>query len=108
MGLISLPWFMTLYYYLVDGSLPLDVTPNVAKRIRYRANKLILGDDGRLLDKKTGREMLHEGNALEKIQAIHEEGHLGINNTLDKVFKNYLVHDGRRIVTEVVKTCNTC
>lgn len=108
MGLISLPWFMTLYYYLVDGSLPIDVTPNVAKRIRYRAAKLILSEDGRLLDKKTGREMLHEGNALEIIQNIHNEGHLGINNTLDKVAKYYLVHGGREIVTKVVKSCDTC
>lgn len=108
MGLISLPWFMTLYYYLVDGSLPIDVTRNVAKRIRYRAERLILAEDGRLLDKKTGRELLHEGNAWEKVLAIHNEGHLGINNTLDKVMKYFLVHDGRKIVTSVVKNCDTC
>ncbi|KAL0580136.1 hypothetical protein ABG067_008586, partial [Albugo candida] len=59
----------------------------------------MLGDDGRVLEKKTGRELLHEGNAYQKIKEVHEEGHRGIVNTLDKVTKHYLVHGGRELVT---------
>lgn len=105
---MSLPWFLTLYQYLSDGSLPIDVTKNVTRRIQYRAKKLMLAEDGRMLEKKSGRELLHEGNALQKIQDIHNEGHVGINNTLDKVYKYFLVHDGRKLVTSIVKSCETC
>lgn len=108
MGVMSLPWFLTLYQYLVDGSLPIDVTKNVTRRIQYRAKKLMIAEDGRMLERKSGRELLHEGNALQKIQDIHSEGHVGINNTLDKVYKYFLVHDGRKLVTSVVKSCETC
>lgn len=61
-----------------------------------------------MLEKKTGRELLHEGNALSKIQEIHKESHMGINNTLNKVVQYYLVHGGRELVDAVVKSCDTC
>lgn len=108
MGLISLPWYLSLLYYITDGSYPKDATEYVSRRIRYRANLLMINDDGVLIERKTGRELLHEGNALHKIIGIHNEGHLGISKTLDKVTKNYLVHDGRKLVTTVVKSCDTC
>lgn len=108
MGLITLPWYLSLLYYLTDGSYPKDADGSIARRIRYRANLLMINDDGVLVEKKTGRELLHEGNALQKIIDIHNEGHQGITNTLDKVTRNYLVHEGRSLVTSVVKGCDTC
>lgn len=108
MAVISFPWYLALFNYLTDGSLPLDITKDYARRIRYRAKLMMLSNDGRVLEKKTGRELLHEGNALSKIQDIHKEGHLGINNTLVKLSKYYLVHGGRDMVTAVVKSCETC
>jgi hypothetical protein len=108
MGLISLPWYLSLLYFLTDGSYPKDATESISRRIRYRANLLMINEEGVLVEKKSGRELLHEGNALQRIQDIHNEGHQGINNTLDKVTKYYLVHEGRKLVTSVVKGCETC
>ena len=108
MSPLTFPWFLTLFYYLSDGSYPIDATENVMRGIRYRCKLLMLGDDGRVLEKKTGRELLHEGNALQKIKEVHTEGHRGIINTLKKVSKYYLVHGGRELVTAVVKSCESC
>jgi transposase InsO family protein len=47
-------------------------------------------------------------NALQKIEELHREGHPGILNTLDKVTKYFVLHDGRALVTSVVKSCETC
>lgn len=105
---LPLPWFLSLFYYLSDGSFPKDATENMCRRIRYKCEQLYLGDDGRVVEKKTGRELLHEGNAYQKIKEIHEEGHRGIVNTLKKVSRYFLVHGGRDIVTAVVKSCESC
>lgn len=108
MSPISFPWFLSLFYYLSDGTFPKDVTENVKRRIIYRCKQLILADDGRVLEQKTGRELLHEGNAYQKIKEVHAEGHRGIANTLKKVSLFYLVHGGREIVSAVVKSCESC
>ncbi|KAK4516119.1 uncharacterized protein ATC70_011082 [Mucor velutinosus] len=68
----------------------------------------MLADDGRVLELNTGRELLHEGTALQKVQEVHKEGHQGILNTLDKVARHYMIQDCRELVTTVVKSCDTC
>lgn len=105
---ISFPWFLSLYYYLLDGTFPKDATSNLKKKIRYQCARLFIGDDGRVLEVKSGRELLHEGNAQQKIQEVHREGHLGILKTLDKVSAYYLVRDCREMVTAIVNSCETC
>ncbi|KAI8050093.1 hypothetical protein BDF21DRAFT_323469, partial [Thamnidium elegans] len=50
---ISFPWYLTLFNFLSNGSLPLDVTKDFARRIRYRAKLMVLSEDGRVLEKKT-------------------------------------------------------
>lgn len=105
---ISFPWYISLYYFLLNGSYPKDVDGKISRKIRYQCKRLVLGDDGRILELKSGRELLHEGNALGKVEEIHREGHQGILNTLDKVSKYFLLHDGREMVTNVVKSCETC
>lgn len=108
MGLISFPWFLALSYYLTNGSFPKEVTRDMVRKIRYRARLLVVAEDGRLLEKKTGRELLHKGNAYQKVLDIHNEGHLGINNTLAKVTKYYYLQGGRELVISVVKACESC
>jgi hypothetical protein len=105
---ISFPWFLSLYYYLLNGSYPKNATANVRQRIRYQVKKLMIAEDGRLLERSSGRELLHGGNALLKVQDVHREGHQGIQNTLIKVAKFYVLHEGRELVESVVKSCETC
>lgn len=93
---------------MLDGSFPKDATRNLRKKIRYQCAKYCIGEDGRVLERKTGRELLHEGTALRKVQDVHLEGHQGILNTLDKVARFYVLHDGRELVEQVVKSCETC
>ncbi|CEP07421.1 hypothetical protein, partial, partial [Parasitella parasitica] len=105
---ISFPWYLSLYYYLLNGSYPKDADSKVCRKVRYQCGKLRLAEDGRLLEIKSGRELLHEGNALQRVQEIHQEGHQGILNTLDKISRYYLLHEGRDMVEAVVKSCETC
>lgn len=107
MSLLTFPWFLTLYYYLSQGVYPKDADDNTKRRIQYKC-KLLMLDGDRVLEKKTGRELLHEGNAYQKIKEIHEEGHMGITNTLKKVSQFYLVHGGKELVTAVCKSCESC
>ncbi|KAG1180962.1 hypothetical protein G6F36_010218 [Rhizopus arrhizus] len=105
---ISFAWFLTIYHYLADGSLPEDCDKKTAQRIRYQAKKWCRSDDGSLLEKGTGRRLLHEGDALEVVKRIHQEGHFGILNTIDKVNKYYVVSECRKLVTAVVHSCEAC
>lgn len=105
---ISLPWYISLYYFLLNGSYPKDADSKVCRKIRYHCSKLMLADDGRVLELNTGRELLHEGTALQRVQEVHKEGHQGILNTLDKVTRYYMIQDCRELVTTVVKSCDTC
>lgn len=105
---ISFAWFLTIYHYLADGSLPEDCDKKTAQRIRYQAKKWCQSDEGFLLEKGTGRRLLHEGDALEVVKRIHQEGHFGILNTIDKVNKYYVVSGCRELVTAVVHSCETC
>lgn len=82
---ISLSWYISLYYFLLNGSYPKDADSKVCRKIRYHCSKLRLANDGRVLELNYGRELLHEGTALQKVQEVHKEGHQGILNTLDKV-----------------------
>lgn len=105
---LPFPWFLSLYYYMLDGVFPKDADANMKKKIRYQCKKLIIGEDGRVLERKSGRELLHEGNALQKVQEIHREGHVGVLNTLDKVSRFFLLHGSRKMVEGVVQSCETC
>ncbi|KAG1465346.1 hypothetical protein G6F56_004905 [Rhizopus delemar] len=105
---ISFAWFLALYHYLVDGTLPMDCDKKIRQRIQYQAKKWYVSDDGDLLEVGTGRKLLHKGNALEVVTRIHVEGHFGVLNTLEKVNRYYVLAEGRELVNTVVKSCETC
>lgn len=65
---ISLPpWYISLYYFLLNGSYPKDADSKVCRKIRYHCSKLMSAKDGRLLEVNSGRELLHKGIALQKV-----------------------------------------
>ncbi|KAG1168812.1 hypothetical protein G6F70_008948 [Rhizopus microsporus] len=105
---MSFAVFLAIYYYLDNGKYPEDCSARKDKqRLHYQASKLFI-DGGRLLEKTTNREVLHEGNAWHIVRAVHEEGHLGINNTMKKLLRGFVCSEAKSLVTEVVKNCSTC
>lgn len=105
---MSFAWFVAIYRHLVDGTYPSGCTDaNEKRRIKYQAKKYFVDGD-RLLEMGTGREVVHEGNAVEIIRMVHGEGHLGVVNTVKKLLLGYVCTEAREIVAEVVKTCETC
>jgi hypothetical protein len=68
--------------------------------------------NGRLYTRVKGEEesleVLHEGNIEEVIKKVHEEGHIGINNTWYKVKSRYYAPSLFDKVKEVLKVCDTC
>ena len=61
---LTFAWFLSLYYFLVDGSIPKGADAKLIKKIKYQSKRLCV-EEGRLLELSTGREVLHEGNAFE-------------------------------------------
>ena len=104
---VSFGWFLALYRYIQDGTLPQDCDGKTRRRLEMHSKRWYISDD-RLLEKSTARPLLHEGEALEVVKRLHEEGHFGILNTMDRVNKYCVVSKCRELVTAVVKSCDTC
>ncbi|OMJ11721.1 Retrovirus-related Pol polyprotein from transposon [Smittium culicis] len=59
--------------------------------------------------KKFGlRKVLHEKNAKDKVQEIHDESHNGISNTWERFKSSFYGTGLYGIVKEVVSSCDTC
>ncbi|KAG1466270.1 hypothetical protein G6F56_004720 [Rhizopus delemar] len=103
---MSLANFIAIYYFLDNGQYPVNcVDRKDRQRVHYQARKYKIVD-GRILEVATGRELLHEGTAWSIIKKVHEEGHMGILNTIKKVVLAFVCSETREVVTDVVKSCH--
>lgn len=105
------PFYLSLYYYITRKTYPTDADEKTKKRIRFHANKY-QAYRGRLYakgeDDEPGLELLHEGNADEVIKTVHEEGHVGINNTWRKLRMAYTGPCLFERVRTIVQSCESC
>lgn len=112
---MDFPRYIALFNYVTTKNYPQDATVKVKSSIRAKA-KRYLASKGKLFEKvvmsdgKTyyGRQLLHEGNIEEAIIRVHNEGHIGINYTWNKVHLQYVGQGLQKLVTEIVKACDTC
>lgn len=98
--------------YLRDGSYPRDALEQDRAALRRRAQKYTL-NNGRLFRQTRSPfaqplEVLHEMNDLRKIREVHEELHLGVDNTYNNVCKLYTGNGLKERVQEVVSSCLVC
>lgn len=105
------PFYLAIYYYLTQGSYPINSTDSVKRRIRNQAKKYH-AHQGRLYrkvsDDELGPELVHEGNVNDIIAKVHNEGHFGINNTWKRLCLNYTGPKLFERVREYVQGCQTC
>lgn len=104
------PRYLAIYYLLTENRFPLDCDDIYKKKLRNTA-RMYLAEDGKLFKKQRdgsrGLEVLHEGNADEVIKRVHEEGHLGINNTWRRLRLRYEGYQLFERVRNWVKSCET-
>jgi hypothetical protein len=105
---LSFPKYLAISYFVQNGIFPKDATRNDKRKIRYQGSKYFLSPGGRLLEKGTNKELLHECNAFDVILKVHKEGHTGIARTRRKVLFAYTIQGVEDIVKIVVKGCVTC
>jgi hypothetical protein len=110
------PEYVALYFYITRGTYPADSTTILKKRLQRKARKFV-AYKGKLYRKNEddeeetnilGKELLHEGNILDIITRVHEEGHFGIKNTYTKVSLQYEGKGLYDITTKMVKSCLVC
>ncbi|KAI9338311.1 hypothetical protein BD770DRAFT_415449 [Pilaira anomala] len=97
---MDFPTYIALYNYVVSKSYPRDATESLKATIRGKAKKF-LASKGQLFEIRWGedecayygRQLLHEGTMDAAIIKVHNEGHLGENNTWSKVHLQFLVYD---------------
>ncbi|OMH80180.1 Retrovirus-related Pol polyprotein from transposon [Zancudomyces culisetae] len=103
-----------LYYsaikdYLENYNYPSGADEGFRKKLRNKASKYILKDE--LLYRKSKgvlKEVLHEKNIKESIKKIHEESHLGIENTWRVAAQKYSGEGLYEVVKRVVMECLNC
>jgi hypothetical protein len=105
------PTYIAITQLIKNKTYPLDSTTKFKKKMDLMAKKYMVFN-GRLYTKAKGEEesleVLHEGNIEEVIKKVHEEGHVGINNTWYKVKLRYHASNLFDKVKEVLKVCDTC
>ncbi|KAG1444278.1 hypothetical protein G6F56_010365 [Rhizopus delemar] len=105
---MKFPWFLTLYYYLTDGSYPEDATKVQKQRVRRHAKKYEIRGE-HIFEKLTGKQVLHEGNVREILLQVHKESHLGVRHLYTALKLRYNYH--KKLYSscrEIVKECETC
>jgi hypothetical protein len=105
---LTFPKYLAIIYFIKDGTFPKDADRNDKRRIRYQGMKYFISPGGRLIEKGTNRELLHECNAFDVILKIHNEGHTGIARTRRKVLSAYTIQGVEKLVKNIVKGCATC
>lgn len=104
--------YVAISNYLRDQSYPRDALEKDREALRRRAQKYTLFQER--LYRRTHvptapqLEVLHERNDLEKIRQIHDEFHLGVDNTYANVMKKYTGNGLKDRVQEVVSSCLLC
>ncbi|KAG1140938.1 hypothetical protein G6F37_012897 [Rhizopus arrhizus] len=107
------PTYIAIRHYLDKKKYPLGMDLEKDKRkFRKKAKKYTILS-GKLYSRVNPKqenplELLHEGNLPEVIKQIHQEGHLGINNTWNRVKLQYTAPKLFEAVREVIKHCETC
>lgn len=106
---MKLAWFLSLYYYLLNGSYPNGAGKVLKQKIRRHANKLEIRGEA-LLEKKTLKEVLHEANVRETLEKVHKESHMGPNKLLKQVQSHFVYHGkGLSVLCKAICTeCETC
>ena len=106
------PFYLSLVHYLARERYPLDSTEKIKRKIQFHASKYMLVDEclySRSEDTELrGPELLYEGIANEVIQAMHNEGHFGINNTWRRLKMAYTGPALFEKVRMLVQGCTTC
>ncbi|KAG2190727.1 hypothetical protein INT47_003139 [Mucor saturninus] len=101
---MDFPYYIALYNYVRLKTYPVEATPSVKAGIRAKSKKVVQ-EDGR---EYYGRQLLHEGTIEEVVLKVHNEGHVGVNNTWNKVHLQYVGKGLRDVVKELVESCITC
>lgn len=105
---LSFPKYLAISYYIKNSTFPIGSNLNDRRKLRYHAKRYDLTPGGRLLEKETAKELLHECNAFDVILKIHNEGHTGIALTRKKVLSAFAIHGIEKLVKNVVQGCETC
>lgn len=112
---MEFPYYIALYNYVRLKTYPVNATPSVKAGIRAKA-KRFLASKGCLYEKVVqedgkmyyGRQLLHEGTIEEIVLKVHNEGHVGVNNTWNKVHLQYVGKGLHKLVNDLVESCITC
>lgn len=101
-------WYIVLYYYLLDGSYPDGASKVMKQKIRRHASKLEIRHEN-LIDKETGKQVLHEGNVRKVLVQLHEESHLGVKHLYAQANDHFIYHMKLySACQDICKECVTC
>ncbi|KAG0738833.1 hypothetical protein G6F62_009276 [Rhizopus arrhizus] len=101
------PWYLAIYYYLTDGSYPNGSSKVDKQKIRRHACKYYIHGES-LVDKVTGKKILHDANVREVLIKLHEENHFS-GRGLHRLAQQHYIYD--RLSTtcnELARECPTC
>ncbi|OMH80131.1 Pro-Pol polyprotein, partial [Zancudomyces culisetae] len=102
-------YFTAITHYLQTYEYPRGADESFRTKLRNKAKKYTLhGDKLCRVIKGQVKEVLHEKNIEETIKLVHEESHLGIENTWIKVKEKYTGEGLYDVVKKVVNECFTC
>lgn len=112
---MDFPSYVALYNYVLKKTYPIDATETVKAGIRAKAKKYLVSK-GKLFERVLqddgfeyyGRQLLHEGTIEEAVLKVHNEGHLGMNYTWNRVHLQFVGKGLNKIVNELVESCVTC
>ncbi|CEG73685.1 hypothetical protein RMATCC62417_09017 [Rhizopus microsporus] len=101
-------WYLALFYYLWDYSYPEGANKIIKQKIRRHASKYSIYGDY-LIEKSSGKQVLHDGNVREILLGIHQESHFGPTQLFRQVeplfvYKKKLYQASK----EIAKGCETC
>ncbi|CEP06856.1 hypothetical protein [Parasitella parasitica] len=102
-------WFLSLYYYILNGSYPTDASKVIKQKIRRHAANLEIRGEA-LVEKKTGKEVLHDANVRKVLLRLHEENHLGPVNLHKQAKMHFVFFTGSlsNICKAICTECITC
>ncbi|OLY81552.1 Pol polyprotein, partial [Smittium mucronatum] len=101
---------MDIKNFIINSATPPNSSEKFIKEIRNAAKsyELVKGELFKKSRKNGLRKVLHQRNAKEEVFRIHNEFHHGINNTWDKVKRNYFGYKLYEVVKEVCRECKIC
>lgn len=105
---MKFPWFLTIFYYLTNGSYPDGASKVFKQKIRRHAAKFEIRGE-HLFEKETGRQVLHDGNVREILLQVHCESHLGAKHLFTSLKSRFSYHKKLyEACKELVRECETC